>query len=58
MTPVRPFWQTGSHALIVPNIILPQAQILTTLLLPRAASTIAFEGPIRLPRPFRPTLAH
>jgi hypothetical protein len=58
MTPVRPFWQAGSHALIVPNIILPRAQILTTLLLARGAFMIAVEVPIRLPRPFRPTLAY
>ena len=58
MTPVRPFWQTESRALIVPNIILPLAQILTTLLLPRDASMIALEVPIRLPRPFRLILAH
>lgn len=56
MTPVRPFWQTGSHALIVPNIILPRAQILTTLLLAQGAFMIALEVPIR--SPFRPTLAY
>jgi hypothetical protein len=58
MTPVRPFWQTGSYALIVPNIILPRGQVLTTLLLPRGAFMIGLEVPIRSPRPFCPTLAH
>jgi hypothetical protein len=58
MTPVRPFWQTGSYALIVRNIILPRAQVFTQLLLLPAASTIALGVPIRFPRPFRPTLAY
>jgi hypothetical protein len=58
MTPVRPFWQTASYALIVRNIILPRAQVFTQLLLLPAASTIALGVPIRFPRPFRPTLAY
>jgi hypothetical protein len=57
MTPVRPFWQVRSHALIARYIIFPRAQILTTLLLPRGAFMIALEVPIRLQRPFLPTLA-
>jgi len=44
--------------LIVPNIILPRAQVLTTLPPPRGAFMIALEVPIRSPRPFRLTLAH
>jgi hypothetical protein len=58
MTPVPPFWQTKSHALIARNITLSRAQIFTQLLLLQAASTIALEVPIRSPRPFRPTLPH
>jgi hypothetical protein len=58
MTPVPPFWQTESHALIARNITLSRAQIFTQLLLPRAASTIALKVPICLPRLFRPILAY
>ena len=52
------FWQRESHALIARNIILPRAQVLKALLLARGAFVIALEGPIRLSRPFRPTLAY
>jgi hypothetical protein len=58
MTPVKPFWQTESHALIAPGIMLPQAQFLTALLPSSGAFMIAREAPIRLRRPFCPTLAH
>jgi hypothetical protein len=58
MTPIRPFWQMRSHALIAPTIMLPQAQFLTALLLSSGAFMIALEVPIRLQRPFGPTLAH
>jgi hypothetical protein len=44
--------------LIARNIILPRAQALKALLLARGAFVIALEGPIRLSRPFRPTLAY
>ena len=58
MTPVRPFWQTESHALIVRDITLPRAQILTALLLSRERRFPLVAVPIRLQRPFGPTLAH
>jgi hypothetical protein len=58
MTPVRPFWQTENHSLIVHNIILPRARVFMALPLSRGAFMIALEVPIRLPVPFRPTLAH
>jgi hypothetical protein len=58
MTPVRPFWQTESHALIVRNIIPPRAQVFTLLLLSLGAFMIAAGAPIRLQRLFRTTLAN
>jgi hypothetical protein len=58
MTPVRPFWQTGSHALIVRNVISPRAQVFALLLLSPGAFMIAAGAPIRLQRVFRTTLAN
>jgi hypothetical protein len=58
MTPVWPFWQKESHALIVRNIILPRAQVLAAPLLSMGAFKIALRVPIQSPVPFGPTLAH
>jgi hypothetical protein len=58
MTPVRPFWQTESYALIARNIISPRAQVFTLLLLALGAFMFAAGAPIRLQRLFGTTLAN
>ncbi len=48
MTPIEPFWQSRSHALLAPNIMFPQALVLMALLLRLGAFMIALGTPVRL----------